>query len=745
MATYYVTLFGSDLNNGTSPSSAWRTLTKALGANGIGSGDIVYVGAGIYREVVTVNMNSPTSETQIIGDIDGSKTGYAGEIQLTAYGINDDVAPPISATVLSLTSKNFLTFRNIVFIGGGVSSGSSMVTATTCTNLNFYGCVFNLCGRNGNGISNTVNFGVSANCIVDSCIFFTGGSSSTRNAIIYSLTTGAGLDYDAKILITNCIFYNGTGVGVNSSGTLPGEGGGVTILNCSFFCSNITTNTTRIGGAFFIHPVRVYNCFILSGPNLTALNSAEQGAIVENYNVIHSGSPRVNVLIGPQSVADGSVPAIMELGQSFLYGFRPRPFGMPSKNSPLLSQGNVALSPRADMLGNNRQQGNVFSLFKGVISSGTNLAVSDSSTTFPDSGLQGYTIKIFNNLQETKTINSNSGNIISGDGKWINSSNTGFQYSIFQGPTSLISKATSGTNSTLVDNQASWGPNFWQGYTCRIVSGTAINQNFIVSGNSANTLTGYSTMSVTPVSGDIYELFWGSIYSGTVSSSTVRSITDNNAGWGSNPTGLSGVSLSGIWLGQVCMITSGSGSGAYIFISGHGPQTLTGYTNFSKIPGSGDKYVIYPYTGNTTGVNVISSGFFPMLGRNIVNCSVGAFESYNVGIKETGIVLSGSNSVKLFGSASHEFKIPVSGIQTTISVYGYYNEFYTGIKPQLIIQGGNYIGVEDTTGTMSGGSGQWEKISVSIIPSGYGILRAKIVSNSSGVGGITYFDAFNIS
>ena len=69
MATYYVRKTGSDSNAGTSAGAAWLTIGKALGASGIASGDTVYIGAGVYREAVTVNMTSATAETKVIGDV----------------------------------------------------------------------------------------------------------------------------------------------------------------------------------------------------------------------------------------------------------------------------------------------------------------------------------------------------------------------------------------------------------------------------------------------------------------------------------------------------------------------------------------------------------------------------------------------------------------------------------------------------------------------------------------------------
>jgi hypothetical protein len=80
MATYYVRPDGNNANAGTGPATnqAWQTLTKALGATGIASGDTVYIAPGSYNESVTIGMTSATATTSVIGDPTASQfTGVA--------------------------------------------------------------------------------------------------------------------------------------------------------------------------------------------------------------------------------------------------------------------------------------------------------------------------------------------------------------------------------------------------------------------------------------------------------------------------------------------------------------------------------------------------------------------------------------------------------------------------------------------------------------------------------------------
>jgi len=154
MTTYYIRKTGSDSNAGTSAGAAWATIGKALGAAGIASGDTVYIGAGIYRELVTCNLTSPVAETKVVGDVDGSKTGDAGYIYWTAYTTNDKTGQAVS-NCLQPNARDYLTFQNIIFVqNASASAGGSAVSATTppSTNITFRNCVF-LCGsRNGSSM-----------------------------------------------------------------------------------------------------------------------------------------------------------------------------------------------------------------------------------------------------------------------------------------------------------------------------------------------------------------------------------------------------------------------------------------------------------------------------------------------------------------------------------------------------------------------------------------------------------------
>lgn len=653
MATYYLRISGSDSNDGLTPATAWRTFTKALGSSGISSSDTLWVGPGIYRESVTVSMTTASAETFIIGDIDGVMTGDSpGEIQWTGYFINDKTLSTLNGVLLNLNGRDFLTFKNISFTSPfrstSVSGNIIGSTTTTATNIKFLNCFFIIQAGNTPIIALTIGFGISANWTIDSCYFFSNSDSSARPIILISLTTGTGSDYDANIRINNCLFHScvSGAIGITSTGTSSQEGGGVYITNCTFFGSDaIQTLSSRISGSTFTYPIMVTNCIVYGSSDF--VSSTELGAIIENYNVIYvTSTPRTNVLIGPQSISDGSTSPLIEFGQSFLYKFNPRPFGSISKNSPLLCHGNRTISPINDIFNNSRPEGSVHLLHHGTATSSTEKTLVDSTKTFGSSNnLNGYTIKIIDGLGagQTKTINGNTDTIVSGDGLWITPPNTTSRYVIYQGPISTTSLTSSASSITLEDNQSKWGENFWNGFQLRITSGVASGETFIVSGNSPTVLTGYSSFSITPSSGDAYELSWGS-----------------------------GSSNSGI---------------------------------------------------------------------NYIHTSVGCFSVSNTSIKETGIVLSGINSIKLFGPSSQDFSLPVSGA-TTLSVWSYKDFNYIGINPSMSISNGSGFSISDRSVTGIAGTGVWEQLSLSFTGSSAGYIDVRLQNNSTGTCSC-YFDSFS--
>ena len=83
--TYYVRTSGSNGNAGTSASKAWQSIRHALDRTS--PGDTIYVGAGVYTDYLDKGMGADGVKVlRVIGDVDGTHTGDAGEVIVRRSG-----------------------------------------------------------------------------------------------------------------------------------------------------------------------------------------------------------------------------------------------------------------------------------------------------------------------------------------------------------------------------------------------------------------------------------------------------------------------------------------------------------------------------------------------------------------------------------------------------------------------------------------------------------------------------------
>lgn len=365
MATYYVDpVNGSDSNNGLGPDAShasnkpWKTLAKLLGASGFASGDTAYLAPGAYRETVTVAMTSAVAETKVLadpGNAQGFKTSggvlvASGQVQWTAYTTNDKTAPAASMA-LDLNGRDFLTFQDILFVGGNLSGGCVRGATTSSTDIKFVRCAFLAGAPNVANVNFTAGFGVALNWTFDSCLWL---SSANQTAINLVLTRGTGSDYDVNVLFKDCLIVGGAGTQTRIASTGAGVnfGGGVDFYNCTIIGGNNVISTEA--NVSTSSPCTVYNCVLIGGG--TGLNANTSGQIVEDYNLIHAATARTNVSAGSNSQTTSYAPLI-DIGQALLYGAQSRPFGSPTNGSPILGFGNQAGGPTVDLLGLARPSG----------------------------------------------------------------------------------------------------------------------------------------------------------------------------------------------------------------------------------------------------------------------------------------------------------------------------------------------------------------------------------------------------
>ena len=264
MAIYYVRPDGNNANTGTGPATnqAWQTLTKALGATGIASGDTVYIAPGSYNESVTIGMTSATATTSVIGDPTASQfTGVAAGPVIWTIFTATGTKPTLTSIIA--TSKNYLSFENIMFEGGTVSF-------TTSTNTSFTNCQFTITDiSSGAMVSLTSPTSTALRATFSKCIFIGG----------YYAVQPTGQNVADTTSFTDCLFFGPTGGGVQQINIQ------VTYFNNTFICCENTGVNNLGGNASFKSNASnclFYNCSY-------GIYSDTNNVFTQTYNRIISG------------------------------------------------------------------------------------------------------------------------------------------------------------------------------------------------------------------------------------------------------------------------------------------------------------------------------------------------------------------------------------------------------------------------------------------------------------------------
>ena len=192
MATAYVSSSGTAAYPGTAslPTSITLALSSAA------AGDVIYIAPGNYTvNNVTYTGASGTSgnAVQFIGNPSGSFfTGIpAGRVLFTG---TNNLTTGTGTQILTLTSKNYVQFSNITF--DRMSPASTVITLTTCDNLQFTNCVFY------GGFAVTGTAAVPINHVWQNCVFLGGsGERSLSFALPNNATT-----YNNAFIVRDCLF-----------------------------------------------------------------------------------------------------------------------------------------------------------------------------------------------------------------------------------------------------------------------------------------------------------------------------------------------------------------------------------------------------------------------------------------------------------------------------------------------------------------------------------------------------------
>ena len=303
MATYFVRKTGLDSNDGLSKGAAFLTIDKA--ANTVAADDTVYVGAGVYREVVTMDTTGTSGNIiSFIADVDGSQTDDPGLVIISAYA--NELSTATRVQCWNPNGKEFITVTGFTMTGGTTAcvydaqlAGDRAYEETT-----FEDCVF-IAGHDDqdHAINLDLNLGATpttAGLTFRRCVF--------EGQLKIEFNENATAEENCKMVVDSCQFLLGNSNSLQNNGFFWDVGGlssfhvgGVSIANCGFYYGGVgrAVRVSDVTPASPTNVVDVRNCTIHRCGNGLVKDTANDGMLTSDYNTFAAvTTPYSNVTAG---------------------------------------------------------------------------------------------------------------------------------------------------------------------------------------------------------------------------------------------------------------------------------------------------------------------------------------------------------------------------------------------------------------------------------------------------------------
>ena len=281
MANIWVGSASAGAADGSSWANRYDTLTAAEDKP-VAAGDTVYVGAGAYRELLTVDVSgSSGAPITYVADLTGEHTdGIGGIVRLTGTS-NDRSAASANCIVATSASRTYRTFRGFSFD----TTTSHLISVTDATNWIIEDCIFQPPAGNFNAIA--VSGSAQAAITIRRCKNF-----SVRASIVQFTHTAT--VNNAGHLVENC-----ENVG-SFAGVRIDRVGGITVKNNTFLGA---AHGVRVLTAITVGQTVTVNNNTFVACTSGALQGTVSGEIIEDYNTFFAnGADRTNVATGANSV-----------------------------------------------------------------------------------------------------------------------------------------------------------------------------------------------------------------------------------------------------------------------------------------------------------------------------------------------------------------------------------------------------------------------------------------------------------
>ena len=351
MPTYYVANYGSNSNNGTSPSTPWQTVGFALGAAsgtnpGLIAGDTVWIAPGTYREAITSTTLTGTSGNtiKIYGDPLFTRawtTGSAKSVRLTNF--TTDTALPTASQTLAV-SGDYIEIQDLCIDGHPTGN----VTASVSTNSALYLTGGNLSVTNCS--VQTTNAGRQVGIIwycttgknnftVDQC-----SVSAPFGIFVFSVAQTA--TYNLNAVVKDTFVMGGSDFSIVFEGASANQVTGAIVYNCTVIggTQGITlANIGQVGGS-----TTVLRNNLVYAPKGTGITSNASITITQSNNSVLAQFNFNNVLPSTNNI---SAP-MFDFGLSRIQQFSTLPWFAPATGSPLIGAGTATGAPTVDLYGN---------------------------------------------------------------------------------------------------------------------------------------------------------------------------------------------------------------------------------------------------------------------------------------------------------------------------------------------------------------------------------------------------------
>jgi hypothetical protein len=361
------------VNIGESADSPYGTIDEA--ANAVAAGDTVYVGAGVYREQVTMD-TAGTSGNLIsyIADVDGSQTSDPGLVIISAY--DDETSAATRTKCWDVNKKEFITVTGFTMTGGT----SGVVWDSTAGNTSYEELTFEDCAFIAGHDDFDLAFRIDMNATTS--VPTTAGLTLRRNvfvgACLIQYDENATSETNIKATIDSNLFVglgDTTTSGPNldfsfaSASTWPV--GGISVTNNTFFGGGYAIYVQKPTATTFTNPITVRNnTYLFADRDISMSASGSEDFIDSDYNTSsHVSTTHTNVTQGPNDRVNSTDPGlyggIADIPLIRATGFSPWRFmesitlddGVDAYTNAVIGAGDTTAAPSFDLYNEARPMG----------------------------------------------------------------------------------------------------------------------------------------------------------------------------------------------------------------------------------------------------------------------------------------------------------------------------------------------------------------------------------------------------